>query len=610
MPTTTFDNGLKGWTTTNGTEIFDGVAGDPPGSLRGTEGGSGVWYFVASNKYLGDMSDFYGGTLSFDLRQDGNASQFNDEDIILEGNGITLVWDAPDNPGTDWTSYSINLSLGSGWRIDSISGRIATEAEIRQVLASLDRLWIRGEFVNGTTDDAANLDNVGLVRNPAPPPDFQGGRIVSDFSTGVDGWSFSGDVDQFRQVASDGNPGGYLEIVDYATGDTCYFVAADKFLGNKSAFYGGTLSFDLRQSSLSSQFNNPDVIIEGGGVTLVFDTASNPGTDWTSYEVTFDTATDWRIGTLGGAVATAAEIRQVLADITRLWIRGEFVVGDDTDGLDNVVMAARDKNVRLLEDATTGALLGNYGNLAKALDDAVDGNAILIEDAAGATASRYGVAANGLTVISDAALTSILALKGVASIALAGANHLAVNGNALDNAVFGSDGNNLLRGFKGNDTLSGGGGADSLIGGSGKDKLLGGKGYDLLNGGSGRDLLKGENGNDRLAGKNGNDTLKGGYGDDSLNGGLGDDVLNGGPGSDRFQFYGAFGNDTIIGFDANDDAEKIDLSAIAAITDFTDLVANHLSTVPGGVLIDDLAGNTILLKNVEIADLHGADFVF
>lgn len=106
MPSTYFKNGLKGWTTTNGTEIFDDVNGDPAGSLRGVESGSDVWYFSASDKYLGDMSAYYGGALSFDLKQDGDASQFNDDDIILTGNGLTIVWDAPANPGTDWTHYA------------------------------------------------------------------------------------------------------------------------------------------------------------------------------------------------------------------------------------------------------------------------------------------------------------------------------------------------------------------------------------------------------------------------------------------------------------------------------------------------------------------------
>lgn len=611
MPSTSFNNGLNGWTTTNGTEIFDAIDGDPPGSLRGTEGGSGLWYFSASPKYLGDMSGYYGGELSFDLRQDGAAKQLDEPDVILTGGGITLAYDFGPNPGTDWTHYSVDLALGEGWHIGSLTGRMASDLEIRTVLANLDSLLIRGEFVYGAVDDAANLDNVALVTGPPPPPPvFQGGDVVSDFSTGIDGWAFNGDVKQFRQVASDGNPGGYLEMADYATGPVCYFIAPEKFRGDKAEFYGGTLGFDLRQSKITNQVDRSDVIISGGGLTIVLDTSYNPGLDWTHYQVGLDVSSDWRIDKLSGAVATEAQIRQVLADITDMQIRGEFVNGPDTNGLDNVVMSAGDANVRLLSDASTGALLSNHDTLAQALLQASLGNAILIEDAAGAGDASYAVKANGLTVISDAALTSTLALKGVTAIALSGGNDMSVTGNARDNVVFGSDGDNRLRGLKGDDSLHGGNGRDVLIGNGGADLLLGDAGHDKLNGGGGKDRLKGGDGNDLLFGKAGNDVLKGGGGKDTLDGGAGNDKMYGNAGSDSFRFSKGFGNDTIYGFDANDDNEVIDLSRIAAITDFTDLSANHMDTVPGGVLIDDLAGNTIFLKGVDLADLHDADFNF
>jgi Ca2+-binding RTX toxin-like protein len=616
MPTTAFKTGLNGWTVTNGTETFDASDGTPAGSLRGVEGGSGVWYFSASPQYLGDMSAYYGGELSFNLRQDVDTNQFIDEpDVILTGGGLTLVMDF----GADWTHYSVSMALGAGWRVNSLSGRIATETEIRTVLESLDSLLIRGEFVVGTAGDAANLDKVSLVVTPPAPPVFHGTTITSDFKDGVDGWSFTGDVKEFRTIDSGGNPDGFLEIVDYASGPTCYFVAADKFLGDKLAFHGGTLSFDLRQSSLSSQFNDTDVVITGGGLSLVLDTAYNPGLDWTNYQVTLDTTSDWRISTLTGDVATDDQIRQVLADISDLWIRAEYVVGNDTDGLDNVILKAADANVRLLADATTGTLLSSHDTLQQALSGASIGNAILIENAAGAASANYEVKTNGLTIISDAALTSTLTLKGASSITLAGASDLAITGNTKDNAIVGSDGDNLIHGLKGDDTLHGGAGRDSLFGDAGVDSLSGGDGYDLLNGGGAGDMLDGGKGNDKLFGKSGNDMLLGQIGHDklsglagrdTLDGGTGNDTLIGGSGSDVFLFGVGFGTDTITDFNANDDSEVIDLSQITAITDFTDLSDNHMDTVPGGVLIDDLAGNTIFLKGVILADLDAADFNF
>lgn len=73
----------------------------------------------------------------FDLRQDVTINQFSDPDVILTGASITLYLDAGDNPGTDWTSFSMSMALGCGWKIDTLYEQVATEAEIRAVLADL-----------------------------------------------------------------------------------------------------------------------------------------------------------------------------------------------------------------------------------------------------------------------------------------------------------------------------------------------------------------------------------------------------------------------------------------------------------------------------------------
>ncbi|WGM37571.1 Calx-beta domain-containing protein [Caulobacter sp. NIBR1757] len=69
-------------------------------------------------------------------------------------------------------------------------------------------------------------------------------------------------------------------------------------------------------------------------------------------------------------------------------------------------------------------------------------------------------------------------------------------GNALNNALTGTDDSNSLNGEDGNDRLVGNGGADDLYGGAGLDTLLGGDGDDMLFGGSGNDKLTGGSGRD------------------------------------------------------------------------------------------------------------------
>ena len=165
----------------------------------------------------------------------------------------------------------------------------------------------------------------------------------------------------------------------------------------------------------------------------------------------------------------------------------------------------------------------------------------------------------------------------------------------------------------------GGAGLDRSFGGNGNDIAFGGEGTDGLFGEFGDDTLYGENGNDRFFGGQGrdslfggadNDTLYGGAGFDTLDGGTGDDIFRGDFNADVFVFADGHGNDTIEDFAAENLFEKIDLSAVSAITDLADLLSNHTSQVGADVLIDTGSGNTILLNGVDIGDLDSTDFTF
>ncbi|MFQ5489394.1 MAG: laminin B domain-containing protein [Phycisphaerae bacterium] len=162
----------------------------------------------------------------------------------------------------------------------------------------------------------------------------------SDFDSGDEGWTLVGDAEGGRSDPdynfTGGNPGAYVSADDDVTGGTWYFQAPAKYHGDFGAAYGRTLTFDLKQSSLNSQFDNRDVILTGAGMTIWFNTAMNPGTDWTAYSITLDVAAGWLAN--DDTPASEADIRAVLADIEDLQIRGEYVSGADTGSLDNVVL--------------------------------------------------------------------------------------------------------------------------------------------------------------------------------------------------------------------------------------------------------------------------------
>ncbi|MCR9126268.1 MAG: DUF4214 domain-containing protein [Rhodobacteraceae bacterium] len=587
-----FDADTEAWVTSNGTQSHVANGGDPDGYLRGTEGGSGVWTFIAPEPFLGDMGQYYGGTLTYSQKQDQTENQFDDVDVRLDGAGLSLVADAGDNPGTDWTGYSLNLTPGAGWRVGSLSGRIATATEISSVLSDLERLQIRGEFVDGSQGDASDLDSVAFATG-TPDPVYGGGpSVVSTFDEGIEGWSFINDVREFRHVPDNGNPGGYLEAVDYATGETWYYVAPTVFLGDKSSFYGGRFGFDLRQSATTSQFQNDDVVLTGGGQRLVH-AITHPGTDWTSYSLSLGTEGDWRLGSESGAVATESQIRAVLASLDSLLVRGEFVSGDDTGGLDNVVLSAAGA-VTLYSAPQGGEVLGRYASLQTAIDNAAPGQRIDI--AGSALSGPVDAGTDNLVFSADAPFATQIRLTGAAAAAtlrgtaamnVAGNDNAnSIGGNAGDNRLDGGAGADILFGGLGNDTIDGGADADEAVFGvastsvtvtqdggalliesaEGRDRieptvetlrfsdttlgfadvqaLIAAPG-DQRDGTSGDDLMRGTERADTLSGLEGNDTLLGLQADDVLFGGPGHDVIDGAAGADRIA--GGDGNDHLLG---------------------------------------------------------------
>ena len=149
---------------------YHSSGGNPGGYISSTDPDGLTWWFQAPAKFLGDKSSHYGSTLSFDLIQTpGGGGDWVDADVALVGAGKVLVFDAGANPpADDWTSFSVELNSGSGWKLDSLSGPSATAADLQDVLANLGALRIRGEFSFGS--DVAGLDNVVLadVRKSLP----------------------------------------------------------------------------------------------------------------------------------------------------------------------------------------------------------------------------------------------------------------------------------------------------------------------------------------------------------------------------------------------------------------------------------------------------------
>jgi hypothetical protein len=164
----------------------------------------------------------------------------------------------------------------------------------------------------------------------------------NSFNNNSQGWKISGDAQDGNTNptynSTGGVSGGYISATDDVTGGVWYFNAPAKFLENMKDKYGKTLRFSLKQSATSSQFDADDVIIEGNGLVLHYDTKNNPNTTWTKYNVALK-AGQWLKD--DNTQPIKREMENALQHITKLWIRGEYITGADEGGLDNVQIAER-----------------------------------------------------------------------------------------------------------------------------------------------------------------------------------------------------------------------------------------------------------------------------
>lgn len=165
--------------------------------------------------------------------------------------------------------------------------------------------------------------------------------VESRFDSSDEGWRLVGDTTtSFPSfVATGGNPGGFLRGFDQAVGGRWYWSAPVSYLGNISGAYGNTLTFDLRMRGSGTLFEDSDIVLIGSSGSLHFDFPNVPSADdWTSYSALIAEGAGWHLDSLSGPLATQSEIQSVLANVTSLRIRGEFITGDDNGDLDNVVL--------------------------------------------------------------------------------------------------------------------------------------------------------------------------------------------------------------------------------------------------------------------------------
>lgn len=201
---------------------------------------------------------------------------------------------------------------------------------------------------------------------------------------------------------------------------------------------------------------------------------------------------------------------------------------------------------------------------------------------------------NGTSLSSFTGASTLLNIEAVTVDLLGGSDRLSYTGTVAANGVTVDLGAGAASGFTqlaGIENVSGGAGNDSITGDGGANDLAGAGGADTLNGGDG------------------DDNLSGGAGVDTLIGGIGNDAMNGNAGNDTFVFSGAFGADTITGFD-EDAAGGQDLLNVSALgVTAANFATNVTIAQLGANVVVTIGGQSITLIGETAATITQADFI-
>ena len=157
------------------------------------------------------------------------------------------------------------------------------------------------------------------------------GWLVGDFFTTTGGTAPT-------WVSNGGNPGGFIRTGDLYAWNAYWAPAA--FLGNKSSFYGGSLSLDTQVLS-SDGLEYPEVVLSDGTIQIQYMTLP-PTTSWSTFVFPL-TEAGWQIADASGnpgPAVTQSQFQQVLANLQFVHVDADWQVGTDQVDLDNFAMTA------------------------------------------------------------------------------------------------------------------------------------------------------------------------------------------------------------------------------------------------------------------------------
>jgi len=189
--------------------------------------------------------------------------------------------------------------------------------------------------------------------------------ISSTFDTGDEGWRYGGYASATRTAVTYDAATQSVRAAQGISGGG--FVAPTAYLGDKSAYAGGQITFDLAVTSPIQVPGRPLVILQGAGQTIFAQWGESPGRDLETFTVALEAANFYVGGPAQMDGPVSAELfAAVLADLRMLLIYADWTVGIDRAQLDNVALSAR-PTAAVPEPAAWALMIGGFGLAGSAL---------------------------------------------------------------------------------------------------------------------------------------------------------------------------------------------------------------------------------------------------